>query len=334
MYSSIYITEISKSDIDSIVDITKDIFEFSSFRVDKKVLDIVGKENVHKVSLGIIENSTSTFVAVSGNKVLGFLSWVFDGNISGIIFRDYYRIKLFGVAKEHQRKGIGSELLKYFIGYVHRHKGHIIEVSTDVNNIPAIKIYSKFGFFYASSFSTLRLFKEDFRSFYNDEFEVIKVNYDRELGDFLKLRSRNNEFVGYPIQCVFDDRVEDRLKEEILRKYHKSIETNINLFRVYLAYDRVVPIGYGVIKEDFSLSSLLSKIANKYICVYRIFDLFVDKRYRGKGIAKSILSRMIEEIPKPYDFVEVIIPSHNYSAIRVFTDIGFGVSHVMLNYAR
>lgn len=327
-----YITEIKPSDYDKIVEIAEDIFEYSPFRTDRKVVEIIGENNVHKISLGILENATSTFIAVSGNKILGFLSWKFDKNLTSITAKRYYRIQLFGVDKEFQRKGIGSELLKYFLEFVKKQKGDIVETSTDVNNLPATNIYQKFGFLYTSSFITFRLFPGELRNFENEDIVITKVSNSNELDDFVKIRSKNDYYSNYPIQCLFDGRIENRTKQIILQNYHKAIETNFNSFRMYVSYYKNLPIGYGAIKEDFSLSSLLSRISNKFISVYRIFDIFVADEYRNRGIGSSLISKMISDIPKPYDFIEVVIPSHNYSASNTLIKVGFKISHSMINF--
>ncbi len=334
MFSNLYITEMNESDIDSVVSITQEIFPFSPFRVDNTVTEMVGPENIHKVSIGILENSTKTFLAISNNKILGFLSWSFDKNITSTTAKRYYRIRLFGVKKEYQRKGIGSELLRYFLNFVNKQKGDIIEVSTDVNNIPAISIYLKFGFFYTSSFSTLRLFPEKFMPQENEELEILKISNVKELDEFVKLRNRNVLFENYPIQCLFDQRIEERTKEIILHNYQKSIELNFNSFSIYIAKAKDIFIGYGAIKEDFSLSSLLSRISGQHISVYRIFDIFVLEEFRNKKVGSTILSKMITNIPKHYNFVEAIVPSHNYAMVNLLRRVGFRLSHCMINLAR
>ncbi|MEN2998787.1 MAG: GNAT family N-acetyltransferase [Brevinematia bacterium] len=326
----IYITEIRPEDYEKVVEISKDIFQYSSFRVDSRVVDILGSENVHKVSLGILENSTNTFIAVSMGRILGFLSWTFDRNLTRLTARKYYRIRLLGVDKSFQRRGIGSELLKYFIGFVAKQKGDIIEVSTDVDNLPAIGIYLKHRFFYTSSFSTFRFFPRDVEE--KEDFLVVKLT-SRELEDFERLRSRNIDFRNYPLQCLFDLRIEDRLKLGILHNYHKTIELNLNSFGVYLAYHGNLAIGYGILREDFVLSSLLSRISGKHICVYRVFDLFVLEEFRANGVGSCILRKMIKDIPKPYDFIEAVIPSHNYRMANTLTSVGFRLSHTMVNLA-
>lgn len=322
------------NDIEEVVSITRDIFDLSPFRVDDVITRTIGIENIHKVSLGILENSTGTFLAVSGGKIIGFLSWFFDKNLTSVTAKRYYRIKLFGVRKGYQRKGIGSELLKYFLDFVGRQKGDIVEVSTDVNNIPAIGIYLKFGFSYVSSFSTLRLFPNSFITQVNENTKVLRVSSTKELDEFVRLRNRNTRFENYPIQCLFDPRIEERNKQLILDNYHKSMELNFSSFNIYVARTSDLLVGYGVIKEDFSLSSLLSRISGENISVYRIFDLFVVNEFRNRGIGSSILSEMISNIPKPYSFIEVLVPSHNYTMINTLRKVGFRVSHFMINLAK
>lgn len=328
-----YITELRSSDYDRVLEVSKNLFEFSPFKVDDRVVRILGEENIHKVSLSILENSTGTFVGVSGGRILGFLAWTFDRNLTSITARRYYRIRLLGVDKGFQRKGIGSELLKYFLEFVGKQKGEIIEVSTDVNNLPAIRTYLKFNFFYTSSFTTLRLFPEKFNFVESGEVSVIRISNVENLDAFTKLRLKNIDFRNYPIQCLFDWRIEDRTKSSVLQNYHKSIENNLSSFGVYIGYLGKMAVGYGVIKEDFAISSVLSKVSGKRICVYRVFDLFVLENFRNEGVGRTILAEMIKDVSKSYDFIEAIVPSHNYPMLNTLVKVGFRVSHVMLNLA-
>lgn len=335
MFSKIYITEARPTDHDRIVELSRDLFEYSSFRVDDKVAKLVGRENIHKVVYGILEGSTGIFLAVSGSRILGFLSWMFDRNLTRLTSKGYYRIKLLGVDKEFQRKGIGSTLLNYFIEFVKKQKGDIIEVSTDVNNIPASNLYLKFGFLYTSSFGIFRYFSGNNSSKSSTHsVNVVKVSSQREMDDFIRVRSRNNDIYGYPIQCIFDRKFEDKIKQDIIYNYHKSIETSSSIFRMYLAYHSGIPVGYGVVKEDFSLSSLLSRISGNSITVYRIFDLFVNEEYRKQGIGSEILNIMLSDIAKDYSFVETIVPMHNYGMINSLKKVGFSFSHGMINFSR
>ncbi|MCX8029561.1 MAG: GNAT family N-acetyltransferase [Brevinematales bacterium] len=334
MLSKIYITEIKPSDYDKVVEITKDIFDLSSFRVDENALKLIGRENVHKVSIGILENATSTFIAVSGNRIIGFLSWSFDKVLTKLTSRGYYKIKLFGVDKDYQRKGVGSQLLSYFLDYVKKRKGDIVEVSTDVDNLPATGIYQKFGFKYTSSFTTLRFYGSVNMDKTNDSVKVVRVVNVKDFDELIRIRSKNFDPKNYPIQCLFDSRIEDKLKDDILYNYHTSIQSNPNIFRVYVAFFNGKSVGYGAIKEDFSLSSLLSRISSKQVVVYRIFDLFVDKEYTRNGIGYSLVVNMIKDIPKGYDFIECLVPSHNYAMVNTLLKVGFRVSHIMLNFAK
>ncbi|MCS7298895.1 MAG: GNAT family N-acetyltransferase [Spirochaetia bacterium] len=335
MFSKIYITEARTTDHDKIVELSRDLFEYSSFRVDDKVVKLVGRDNIHKVIYGILESSTGIFLAVSGGRILGFLSWAFDRNLTRLTSKGYYRIKLLGVDKEFQRKGIGSILLKYFIDFVKKQKGDIIEVSTDANNTAASNLYLKFGFLYTSSFGIFRYFSgiNNSKSL-TSNINVVKVSSQREMDDFVKVRSRNNDVYVYPIQCIFDRRFEDKVKQDIIYNYHKLIEASPSIFRMYVAYHSGIPVGYGVVKEDFSLSSLLSRISERNITVYRIFDLFVVEEQRRQGIGSEILDFMLSDIPKDYNFVETIVPIHNYGMINTLKKVDFSFSHSMINFSK
>ncbi|MGC8870201.1 MAG: GNAT family N-acetyltransferase [Brevinematia bacterium] len=341
MFEKVYITEAKSSDYDEIVKISKDLFLLSPYRVDIKVLEIVGQDRIHEIVYSILENSTATFILVSGSTLIAFLSWSFEKNISRVISRNYYRINLFGVRKEFQNKGFGKTLLDYFLNYIRRHRADIIEVNTDANNQSAFRIYSSFGFNYSSSFLTFRLFKKkkDLQVYQfgdNDDFALIKkVENVNEISDFANLRIKNERYDLYPVNLFYDRTIEDSQKRRLFDFILKSVEEKMNLLDIFVGYVSNKPVGYGVIREDFSLSNTLSKVSSrKDICVYKVLDLFVDEEYRGMGFGKAILSVMISGVSKDYDFVEVVIPSHNYAMSSVLTSLGFKLSHTMINFVK
>lgn len=78
------------------------------------------------------------YVYEDNNEILGYISFVFDGEISEVLN--------FCVAINHQGKGIGTKLLEYCLNYFKtiNAKTSILEVRE--SNIKAIGLYNKIGY--------------------------------------------------------------------------------------------------------------------------------------------------------------------------------------------
>jgi ribosomal protein S18 acetylase RimI-like enzyme len=329
----LYITELKPTDLDSVQEICRDSFELSMYRVDKKLVNLVGTSDFSLISRNIISSSTNTFIAVNKNRILGFLSWSYDKSLSSITYRQIYKINLIAVSRNYRDQGIGSELMKYFIEYSTKRGAQIISVSTDENNTKAINFYTKHSFKYSSTFLTLRLFKG--KMILQEPKENINISLSKSKEELHALLSQNEEYLNYPFPILFENEIEEKIKSNILDNYLRSLELNFDIFKTFVATSKNEPIGYIIIKEDTNLSSILSNISSKTIKVYRIFDIFVKKDFRGKGIGKYLINRALNFIsPSQFDFVEILVPSHNYPLINALVSNGFYISHSMVNLFR
>lgn len=82
-----------------------------------------------------------SFIAISNEKVVGHL------NIKNYLETALHRVKLgMGIEQAFRHNGIGSQLLKEAIKLCHENKIEYIDLSVFAHNIPAIKLYQKFGF--------------------------------------------------------------------------------------------------------------------------------------------------------------------------------------------
>jgi ribosomal protein S18 acetylase RimI-like enzyme len=329
----LYITEAKPEDLDSLQDICRYSFEFSMYRVDRKLLNLIGTDDLSLVSRNIISSSTDTLIAVNKGKILGFLSWNYEKSLSSITHRQIYKINLIAVSKDYRGQGIGSELLKYFINSSLKRGAQIVTVSTDENNIGAINFYSKHNFQYSSNFLTLRLFKSNYNSDLPKHREEINISVAKSKEEIHQFIYQNDEYTNYPFPILFEREIEEKIKSNVLDNYLRSLELNFDMFNILMANIDKKPVGYIVVKDDVNLSLVLSKISSKMIKVYRIFDIFVMKDFRGKGIGKYLIYSAINTI-KDFDFVEIQIPSHNYPLINVLVSNNFCISHSMVNLFR
>lgn len=147
MDNKIEISRMNISDLDSIKDIlVADFDDFWNYNVFKSE----------------IENPNSKYIkAKFDGKIVGFAGiWksVDDVHITDIV-----------TAKDFRKNGIGSRLLENLIDLAKREKGiSSITLEVNENNIPAIKLYEKFGFknvglrkkYYNNTYDALIMTKE------------------------------------------------------------------------------------------------------------------------------------------------------------------------------
>lgn len=108
----------------------------SIINLENETLNTTLGENILKDS---INNPMAYFFVLEENeKIVGYISTMFDGDIVEILN--------FAILKESQHKGYGTKLLVYIDNYFYtlNAKSMILEVRD--KNINAIKIYEKFGF--------------------------------------------------------------------------------------------------------------------------------------------------------------------------------------------
>lgn len=148
-----YVKKISKNDsglnpsIRSINHIENGIYElailsgiYSRFNVDKKIKP----EHFNLLYKKWIENSVNRSIAdevavyYDGKKPLGLITIENKGNRAAI--------GLLGVDISARGRGIASELIKYAEHYAAENNFEEIQVVTQQQNVPACKLYEKYGF--------------------------------------------------------------------------------------------------------------------------------------------------------------------------------------------
>ncbi|RLE86713.1 MAG: hypothetical protein DRJ67_06555 [Thermoprotei archaeon] len=55
-------------------------------------------------------------------------------------------IPLLGVVREHRGRGIGGQLLSFALGRLKQLGVKRVELAVDLNNLPAVRLYSRAGF--------------------------------------------------------------------------------------------------------------------------------------------------------------------------------------------
>ncbi len=104
-------------------------------------------------------------------------------------------------------------------------------------------------------------------------------------------------------------------EEFIVKDYFKNvIKDEKNILLGYESNKKI--IGYAFFKF----------LTNEEGKGYLIDGLFVDKEYRNKGIAKSLLDEGLKIInKKDIDFIDISVMSENEIAIKLYKSLGFEI---------
>ena len=125
-----------------LVDIARNNFVYSRFHIDPKIDNEVAnriKQNwVNNFFLG--QRGHQMIVAFIKSKPVGFLQL--------IIKNEELIIDLIGVDKSAQGKGVASAMIQFSYQNV---RGKIMQVGTQIGNLPSIRLYQKLGFKFSDS---------------------------------------------------------------------------------------------------------------------------------------------------------------------------------------
>lgn len=112
-------------------------------------IDLKGGKNFLNKNFGeLFKNSkeSAEFVAEEDGKIVGFIG----GNIEKK--SEFYRNRKIGaiydliVEKGYRNRGIGTELIKFFVLWLKAKKIKVIEIDVSPKNITAIKVYKNLRF--------------------------------------------------------------------------------------------------------------------------------------------------------------------------------------------
>lgn len=93
---------------------------------------------VFKSELELIPDQRMYWVAIDAGKVVGY---------SGVaVIDDFADVATIAVARNFQRKGIGSQLFQKILDYSKDHEVNRVFLEVRTNNETAIEMYKKYGF--------------------------------------------------------------------------------------------------------------------------------------------------------------------------------------------
>lgn len=126
-------------DREGTVQVGQNSFIYSRFHLDpwfsKELADKVKASWVDGYFRG--NRGEQMVITLIGNKIVGFLQVLMPAD-------DHFIIDLIGIDKDHRRKGIAENMIRFAI--LQNSPEHVL-VGTQIGNIPSIKLYQKMGFF-------------------------------------------------------------------------------------------------------------------------------------------------------------------------------------------
>lgn len=135
--------EVSADERDAVLDIAGSCFRFSRFHLDPAVpivlADRIKREWIRSYVQG--RRGCGLFTTLRDSKPAGFLA-VLASESGG---RRVRTIDLIGVAPVFQRRGVGRELVEYFIDH-YRGECDLLTVGTQAANLPSLRLYETAGF--------------------------------------------------------------------------------------------------------------------------------------------------------------------------------------------
>lgn len=135
------------SDGGAILDIAGSTFRYTRFHLDHAISNTHADKIKREWMRSYVEGrrGLETLVAEKGSEVVGFLA-VLALSRNG---QDIRRIDLIGVKRGCERQGIGRSLVIEFVAR-HRNLG-VLEVGTQLANVPSIRLYENLGFLFSSA---------------------------------------------------------------------------------------------------------------------------------------------------------------------------------------
>lgn len=146
------------SDIGQIKRIASDSFVYDRFHSDPKISKKVA-DNLHSVWLENSCKGLAADVVIVGERnkqIIGFVTCKINRQSKSILGIKIGTIVLVATLKEARGKGVASALTIAALNWFKEHQTDIVEVGTQLRNIPAARLYEGIGFKFISSSVSLR----------------------------------------------------------------------------------------------------------------------------------------------------------------------------------
>jgi dTDP-4-amino-4,6-dideoxy-D-galactose acyltransferase len=152
------IREACDSDLRSLKKLAYSSYTFDRFHTDP----IISHELADKLHAVWTENclkgdtADMVLVAEQDGVILGYIACKVNKGAREFLNVGIGNIVLIATSKEYQRKGIAQALIHKSLGWMKSKNIDLLEVATQIQNVPALWLYQKMGFKIVSSNITMR----------------------------------------------------------------------------------------------------------------------------------------------------------------------------------
>lgn len=260
-----------------------------------------------------LERPSHCFVAEQNGAVVGFIIFGADADMGSRLGERMGSIILLATAKGEQGKGIGTALVARVMEHFREHAFTFVSVGTDLDNIPALKLYEREGFRLALAWGTYRFYRDEYTSADERDDAVTLVPLDDpsallEKADLVRTHS-----------FFFDARIPLEAAQKKHREYILN-ETNAKTLNAYEARYNGKAVGMITLREDAWLSE-----AGK-MRVARIEDAaFLPPFAENDRIIRATLRNARDVLPS--DMVEMWLPFKRRNEINALMRSGFLFAH-------
>jgi len=301
---------------EDVKNITFNDFELTSFGTDKNIgYKLYGKVAWEMWCKPVIESDKKKYciTAVYNDKAIGYIIYGANAEYGRVLNIKLGNIILLAVDKNFQNKKIATGLVNYVVNMFDVNNVDIITVGTDLDNLPAIKTYLKFGFYPVLSWATFRYYPDE-------ELEVpagFKIELYPEFGeDIFKIISRPNSL-------MLDSHISENLKGKLKNSIVKNLKEDIKKGRVetLMVYNKSKAALFATFLKEKSLSRIIGRN------IYRIIDIifFTEKKKIRKKLLQALLNYLA--VNRDMQVVEFFVELNKWGMIEILEDAGFRIKH-------
>jgi GNAT superfamily N-acetyltransferase len=244
----------------------------------------------HKTVENIVKNHHKTILYVKDNLPIGYAHIDYD------VMHDMYWVGCC-VVSHHRNQGIGTKLFEKIIDYFNKSTISTLYLSVDIDNIPAIKLYSKYGFTIIRSTDKLHIM-----NLIKHNIITIPVSFGEAIDKLTILDIK--------LDKIKDDRRTDVEKE--YNALYSHLSSILDKIRIYYNLLKQINLHIWNDQDIFRYSS--NEEEKTILCKKIIEDN--DARYRIKHKINHILSSAFKEQkgyePKVYSIYYKNIEDQRY----------------------
>lgn len=282
-------------------------FELTPYIVDKKFRNLADVKVPLLVSTHFSNSKIKVFVACINNKVVGFISFIIERELSTYISKTalYASILFLSVNKEYRKQGIATELLKYCFQKCKEEEVSIVRVGTDYGNSDALSLYQKLGFNIVLNWSIYRIYKDEKKEITQQlNFEKIDISLKKFPIDILLKRA---------VPWFYEPKISQNMVHRFLiEKLMQQIQKN-NIQWIKRK------VGSTILSLTINRDRAREKHYNIKGSLWTINDLY-ESEERGKYLPEFIKTT-IHSLPN-FAMAECWVCTHDHETQKILLDAG------------